>query len=88
MRFFGFVFVVVSCCLLYCFSFVFAGGLLLLCHVVHDHVDDIILYDILYDLVFFCFFFSHMMLFLVAFCCSFLLVCDFAVKFACAWWTL
>ena len=57
MRFFGFVFVVVSCCLLYCFSFVFAGGLLLLCHVVHDHVDDIILYDILYDLVFFCFFF-------------------------------
>ena len=62
--------------------------LLYVCYVVRDNVGDIVLFDILHDIVFFCYMVLYMMLFLVAFCCPFLLVCDLAVKFACAWWTL
>ena len=111
MTLFGFVFVVVSSCLLHCSSFVVAGGFAIdcyiVCYVIRDNVCDIILYfDIFWYPLWYFFSFattvSYMMLFLVALCCSLLLVWDFVVygeqcrKQLCklqrgndfAWWTL
>ena len=71
----------------YCSSFVFAGGLLLLVilfAMLFVIMIVISFFMISYMTLFFFYMVSYMMLFLVAFCCSFLIVCDFAVKFACA----
>ena len=83
---FGFVFVVVSCWLLYCSSSVVAGDLLLLVFivamvfVVMFAISFFIL--ISFMILFLCYMVSYMMLFLVVFCCLLLFVCDFVVKFA------
>ena len=92
MTLFGFVFVVVSSCLLHCSSFVVAGGLLLIVilfatlFVIMSVILFFILiyFDILYDISFLL---LHGFLHDVVSSCSLLFVVA-CLRFCCVWWTM